>query len=223
MRYKQKRKLNIDKSEISCLKCGKVCKGERSLKSHITQIHINKAKSGIKRGRPLGVNAWNKGLTKETSDKVKQIGLTISEKIKSGEIVPGFLGKKHNDDSKERISKKLSLNNKGGRCKWYEVEGVKVQGTWERDIAIQLTNMGITWEKVKQTSHLITYIKNGKTHRYCPDFYLKEVDIYLEIKGHWWGEDKHKMDLVIKQNPNINIKIIEREEFKKIMDGELVW
>lgn len=64
---------------------------------------------------------------------------------------------------------------------------------------------------------------NGKVKSYAPDFYLPSYDIYLEVKGYWRGNDKEKMKCVIEQHSDKKIIIIEKQEFNKILQGELVW
>lgn len=126
-------------------------------------------------------------------------------------------------NQKEKLVKKLSINNKGGKCKWYVVDGQKVQGTWERNIAIKLSEMNIKWVKLKTNKDIIQYELDGVIKSYTPDFYLEEYDVYLEIKGYWWGNDKSKMIAVKEQHPEKKIKIIEKLEYTKILNGELVW
>lgn len=214
-RYSVNRIVNFDKTEVACDICSKICKGERSLKSHKTQVHSGD-KDTSNRGRPKGITAWNKGLTKETSESVKKYGESNKGRPST------FLGRTHSDEAKKKISEKLSANNKGGRCKWYDVNGTKVQGTWERDIAQKLTELNVQWLKCKG-AHSLSYLMDDKTRTYTPDFYLPAFDVYLEVKGHWWGRDKEKMVAVTQGNPDKKIVVIMKEEFKKIMDGELVW
>ena len=47
-----------------------------------------------------------------------------------------------------------------------------------------------------------------RTKVVCPDFYLPEYNLYLEIKGYFSLLDQKKMILVNKQN-NINVIIID--------------
>jgi Mor family transcriptional regulator len=115
----------------------------------------------------------------------------------------------HTEETKKKISKKLTINNKGGRCKWYEVSGQKVQGKWEKELAELFTYYNIKWNKIKTNSHTFEYKSCcGKIKNYTPDFYLEDFDMYIEVKGYWWGNDKNKMQEVLKNN-NINIKILE--------------
>jgi hypothetical protein len=127
-------------------------------------------------------------------------------------------------EAREALSIRQSTNNSGGKCKWYEVSGVRVQGTWERNLAIKLNEMGIEWHKVGASCpKYFSYEMDGRTRRYTPDFYLPEHDLFLEVKGYWWGDDKRKMDIVQTTYPNVKFVIIEKEEYNKILQGELVW
>ena len=176
--------------------------------SHIHRTHENPGVSygGHKKGLP----AWNKGLK----------GVQISPaKGKPGT----FTGKKHTEEAKRKISQKLSSNNKGGRSKWYEVAGQKVQGTWEQNIALKFEELGIRWLKLKTLQHTFDYVMDSKTRCYTPDFYLPDYDLYIEVQGRWWGRDKEKMDIVRNTYPSKKILIIEKEDYEKILRGELVW
>ena len=64
---------------------------------------------------------------------------------------------------------------------------------------------------------------NSDEKSYTPDFWLEKFDLYLEVKGFWWGNDKAKMQAVISQHPDKKLIIIEKLEYEKILRGELVW
>jgi len=72
----------------------------------------NHARDGYKRGGAKGgkARAWNKGLTKETDDRIKQQALANSGEKNS------FFGKTHSDEIKEQIAVKKRLS-------WDEVQG----------------------------------------------------------------------------------------------------
>lgn len=146
-------------------------------------------------------------MSEETRKKLKEKGLRF----------------RHTEETKRKLSEKMSINNKGGRCKWYEVSGQKVQGTWERDIAMKLDELNIKWAKLKTNKDTLQYELDGKQKSYTPDFYLEEYDLFLEIKGFWWGNDKNKMKAVMEQHPQKRVIIVEKQEYEKIMDGKLIW
>ena len=193
---------------LNCKFCQKECKSENSLRNHERCCPDNpdrKYKNGMtgKKGSNQFTFADQNGLKKP---KAWNVGL------------PGtFLGRKHTAESKKKISEKLSINNKGGRSKWYEVSGQKVQGTWEKNIALKLNELGITWIKLKTNKDTLKYEMNGKTRSYTPDFYLPEFDMYLEIKGFWWGNDKEKMKIVLETHKDKRIIVVEKLQYEQIL------
>lgn len=202
----------------------------KGIATHIFRKHTEQGKAFNERNKEIFGNnflhsersqrvPWNKGLTKDTSEIVRKGAKKISENTSGDKN--HFFGKKHSEASKQRISKALSINNKGGRCKWYDIGDQKVQGTWELSIAQLLIEEKIEWKKIKTNSFTFQYVdgKNRK-HSYTPDFHLPEYNMYLEIKGYWWGNDKKKMELVQKQNPNLNVIIIEKELYNSLVKRE---
>lgn len=153
---------------------------------------------------------WNKGLKTGPNEKLR-------EGYNSGKIIPSFQGKHHSKETLEKISKSLSKNNHGGKCKWYKVSGIYVQGTWERDLANHMSLLNISWEKIKTNSFTFQYIMDNKIKHYTPDFRIKEFNVLLELKGYWWGEDKRKMELVLEQNDITNLLIIQKEKYKNLL------
>ena len=193
---------------LICKFCGKECKNENSLRNH-------------ERCCPSNVNrVYKNGMTgKRGSNQfifAKQHNVDVPSAWTKG--LPGtFTGKKHTEETKKKIGEKLSVNNKGGRSKWYIVAGQNVQGTWERDIAIKFEQLNIRWTKLKTNRHTLKYEMGGTTRSYTPDFYLQDYDMFVEVKGFWWGNDKEKMRIVLETHPDKNIVIVEKEEYREIM------
>jgi hypothetical protein len=126
-------------------------------------------------------------------------------------------------DARAALSERQSLNNSGGRCKWFWVGDQHVQGTWERDAGLKLTELGIEWRKCAGKADIIPYVLEGKTRRYTPDFYLPAQDVYLEFKGYWWGDDRKKMDAVLEQTEK-NIVILEKICYQQLIThGQMKW
>lgn len=145
--------------------------------------------------------------------------LRTAHKLRLEKHGPNVMG----EEARKNLSIRQSLNNSGGKCKWFEVSGQRVQGTWERNIANKFNEMGIKWIKLKTHKDILFYTYKDSERAYTPDFYLPDFDVYLEVKGYWWGDDRNKMDIVIKQHPDKKIIIIEKSEYKRIMQGEQVW
>jgi hypothetical protein len=122
------------------------------------------------------------------------------------------------DDARKALSERQSLNNSGGRCKWFDVNGQRVQGTWERDAGLKLTELGIEWRKCSGRADIIKYTLDGKERSYTPDFFLPGCNVFLEFKGYWWGDDRRKMQAVFMQNHAKQIAIIELKEYNAILN-----
>jgi predicted nuclease of restriction endonuclease-like RecB superfamily len=183
------------------------------------------------RGHKVGTPAWNKGLTKETSESVKQYSESLSKtwqkQIQEGSYVPRKMGNK----ARLELSELQSLHNRGGKSKWYEIDGQKVQGTYEKQFAEQLVKEGIDWEKIKTNNHLFKYKVDGKIKSYAPDFYIPSMNLYVEIKGFWWGDDETKMKTIRDQCKDKKVIVIFGKEkldsicksIKELLPLEPVW
>lgn len=162
---------------------------------------------------------WNKGLTNQTDQRVKKIGKKISQIFKK-QVESGTFQKNGwavwTEEQKLSWSKKQSENNQGGKCKWFKIDGKKVQGTWELNLALKMNELNILWQRCKP----LVYYKENKEKRYTPDFYLPEYNLFLEIKGFWIADSKEKMRLVSEQHPYLKdlIKIIEKDNYQKLLE-----
>lgn len=162
---------------------------------------------------------WNKGLTKETDERIKKASEKFHEKFINGKIKVKTYH--HSKEIKELLSKKrseylASAKNAGGfkDVDWYEVKNIKneefiVRGLWEYNVALKLNELKILWIRNKYLNYFINDIQ--KT--YNPDFYLPEYDEYIEVKGYFSNKDKIKMDAVLDQNPNVKIYFIQQQNY----------
>ncbi len=171
-------------STITCDKCGK------DVKSNAFNRHATKSCGRVieKRKRV----AWNKGL--DTSDpRVKNLGNSISKSLTG--IKRGPLSEKQKLQLSVLQSERLkngyadgSRQQAGGYCKWYDVDGVKVQGSWEFRTVKILTKLQQLGEirNWSRCPHRIPYIVNGEVHTYSPDFEVERINgtkFILEVKG----------------------------------------
>lgn len=214
---------HLDHDDLFCKYCGKECKNRNSLAQHEIRCrenpnhksnnslltHNNKLKSGE-------VLPWNKGLSKETDERIKKYTETYRKNHKLG------LHKKSNDwlnDAQKRnlAVEKLRISALKNHLGWsntgkiIEYKGVKLNSSYELKVAQELDSNMIRWERPGG----IPYNDNkGKFHNYIPDFYLPDYDIYLEPKNNYLIEnvntylgfyDLDKLKWVSEQN---NVKII---------------
>lgn len=205
--------------KIKCTVCGKEYTkngiGTHIWRSHGAGIGFTANNAGYEIGTR---QAWNKGLSVSSDDRVKQnadaISRTFQKQINDGSYIPRRKGVA----ARKELSLRQSLRNTGGRSKWFDIDGVFVQGTWERDCVLKFNEVGIKWEKIK-LSNTVRYTMSGKIKSYTPDIFLPEFDITLEIKGYWWGNVKEKMKCVLSEHDYLGDKIhfVFKDDFKKII------
>ena len=162
----------------------------KEVKSNAFSRHIKACpKPEVERKRRV---AWNKGLTKE-DPRVAKMAAKISKSLKGKKGHPLSEQQKRllSALQSERLKKGYadgSRDQHGGYCKWFEVDGVKVQGTWEFRTAKILSR----WKylgKIKdwfRCPYRIKYTLDGKQHTYSPDFLVQRTDgteYILEVKG----------------------------------------
>ena len=189
-----------------CSYCGKECKNLLSLKTHESKCPKNpnrKYKNGM-----LGKTAWNKGLTKETDERVAQFGKTFSKRAKEGRYT--WEHNKHSEETKEKIRKqKLELcakqgTNLCGKGKRGYYKDYYCQSSWELAYVIYCLEHDI---ELKRNKERFKYILEGIERSYFPDFILKD-GTYVEIKGYYDNKTKEKE----KQFPQDKKLIILKEK-----------
>lgn len=188
----------------------------------------NSAKHKGKYNRSKDYIPWNKGLTKETDERVKQSSETYKTNFETGKFK--IIGHKHTLETRNKLSEIRSkylekCPNGFPDVGWYKIQNINgeeftVRGTWERDFGNYLTLHKILWIR----NVYLKYIKfDGSIHRYNPDFYLPELDLYIEVKGYFSEKDKLKTKLVLEQN-KINLKFVKEAGImliKNNLDEEL--
>ena len=100
----------------------------------------------------------------------------------------------------------------GGRGKGEKIDGVWFDSTWEIKLARRLTDLQIKWSRDYKNHKFVYFDENGKKRKYYPDFYLDDFNAYIEVKGYWTSQTKHKMEQVKINNPGIKIIILESLE-----------
>ena len=137
-------------------------------------------KSNLGYYNSFGHKGWNKGLTKDSDDRIKKISETLKQKYKNKEIVSPMLGKHHTEEAKRKCSKCGGYKKGCGRGKkgWYK--GYWCDSSWELAYIIYNLDHGI---KVERNKKFFNYEYNGKIRKYYPDFILED-GTYVEIKGY---------------------------------------
>ena len=79
----------------------------------------------------------------------------------------------------------------------------------EESVAALLDQMGASYE---YETHKVPYTI---MHHYNPDFILPN-GIMLEAKGYWDPEDRRKILAVVRDNPDIDLRMVFQAPFNKI-------
>lgn len=204
-------KNNILQDALFCVYCGKQCKNFNSLKNHEIRCKSNpdrirtsattKAIEALNKYNKNG--SWNKGLTIDTDERVKYGSEKIHQYYQTHENP--FKGKHHSAETRKILSKKAHGHTyKNGT--YYK--GVYLDSSYELTVAKSLDENNVKW--IRPRSLFYTDSKNQK-HRYFPDFYLVDYDIYLDPKNDYLiSISQDKIERVIHQN-NIKLFILDKD------------
>lgn len=200
---------------LDCQYCGKTCKNRNSLCNHerLCKENPNKQATNLTKYFTKGHEAWNKGKTKETDNRVaiNAENLRLYYKYNSSNRIGIPLSQEH----KNKISKTILEKSCSGewhtslaRKMHFNYNGIDLHGTWEVAYATYLDEHNIKWERCKKR---FSYHYEGKLHYYTPDFYLIDEDVYVEVKGFKTDKDTSKWNQFPKTE---TLKILFAEDLK---------
>ncbi len=116
----------------------------------------------------------------------------------------------HTLEVRERISSIMQskMANRRVASKRFNYNGVVLESTFELKVAQELDANNIKWLRPKP----ILYDDNGQVRRYYPDFYLPDLDIYLDPKNPFvFRLDEEKIKKVTNQT-NIQLIILNGDQ-----------
>ena len=85
---------------------------------------------------------------------------------------------------------------------------------YEKDVCARLDDLGVRFEY--ETKNL--YYEVSEQRKYTPDVILPN-GIILELKGRFTANDRKKMLLVIKQHPDLDIRMVFQRHTNKLFKG----
>lgn len=172
-----------------CKFCGKVCKNANSLRNHERLCKMNpehKDSPFVKLNKERE-HAWNKGLTKETDDRVKKYAETYSSNIKNGITIQydhhSTWTEKLRAEQSER--KKLLYAEHPEKHPNVKLSGNRSKMTYPEQITFDWLNEHSI--KNVHNYHFVT----EQFNRYV-DFYLPDLNVFIEIDGEHWHKDIEK-------------------------------
>ena len=138
-----------------------------------------------------------------TTGKVKAHSLETKAKIGKASK-----GRKHSDTTKELMREKALASNhrrlRKSTSVYVKADGTKVllDSSWEVKVAAILDEMEIKWERPDP----LYYELNGIRHRYYPDFYLIDYNLYLDPKNDFAIKNQQdKINVLLETYSNIVI------------------
>jgi endonuclease I len=78
--------------------------------------------------------------------------------------------------------------------------GIQVRSTYENNFCLYLNHLGIAWEYEPEKFRFP--VERG-ARVFIPDFYLPDLDIWIEIKGRFTSIDRTKMKRMKKYHPEV--------------------
>lgn len=204
---------------LKCKYCGRVCKNRNSLAQHEIRCKENPLKISLDYLKQRDQSQIKRNPSNHFI-KAKKLGLPIpvvSEETRL-KISKVWKGRKHSEESRRKISEGMqkivrekpdsySSSNVNGRVKKVEYNGILLDSQWEVDLAIWLDQNGIIWERPNKG---FEYVYEDKKHIYYPDFYLPQLDVYVEVKGFEREKDKYKWEALN------NLIVIKSKEIEDI-------
>ena len=165
--------------------------------------------------RPMKNKApWNKGLTKDSDERIKESSVKVSEGLKIAVIEGRVTGKAKTEEAEKIRADKIrqhalktnlgGYKRRSGRGKkgWYK--GLWCDSSWELAFAIYCleNNKSITRNTEKRK-----YFYDGKEKNYIPDFIVDgEV---IEIKGYrtkeWEAKHKYNSDVRVYYEKDLRV------------------
>lgn len=134
-------------------------------------------------------------------------------------------GRKLSETQKENITSTITQKIKNGtwhlsysKAKIVMYNGTKLHGTWEVGYAKYLDAQGLSWRRPNEK---FEYMFEGKVRHYTPDFYVDELQSYVEIKGYATAKDEAKWSqfteklLVLRGENLVELGILLHSQVKK--------
>lgn len=187
---------------LNCRFCDKPHTNGNSLLTHERFCHSNpKRDQSPFEKEDFHENLRKSGKRNNQYTKAKQLNLpkpvlskeTIEKLSKSSS---GKVWTKEQKENHSKIMLEIAKTNPNsysagnqGRCKTYEIDGIKLKGSWEVKYYLYCIENNIP---IIRPTNGFQYHWEGKTRTYYPDFYHPNFDVYIEIKGYETDRDKAK-------------------------------
>lgn len=215
-----KNRYRLDHEDLCCKFCHKEYENKNSLIQHEMRCVSNPNRSGLNLthefGYAKGHIPWNKGLTKDTDERVQKYGAKISKTLTGGHVGQASTPEKE-ALRKQRISQSMRNNPTSGglrhgsgrgRKGWYK--GFFCDSTYELVFVIYNLDHSISF---RRNTNYYEYEYNNRVHKYYPDFEMGDGSL-IEIKGY----RTDVVDIKLKSVTNRQIKILYKNDIKYMFE-----
>lgn len=199
---------------MNCKFCEKECKNDNSLRNHQRLCKLNPERQTT----PFQDKDKQKEIAKNRGNKNQWSSPNYEMSDETRKKLSENANRRNANESNEtREKRKATIANKVKNGEWhvslakdhhYNYKNVDLHGKWELNYAMWLDKNGISWQRCKDS---FSYVYEGKTRRYTPDFYLPESDEYVEIKGYKTDKDDAKWSQFPKYR---TLKVLLEEDLK---------
>jgi very-short-patch-repair endonuclease len=172
-----------------CKFCNKECLNSNSHRNHERLCPKNPDRKYVSytKGKP----SWNKGLSKETDERLKLRSEKLSQRYKNGELKAAQTGKPVSEETKKKISESMKKAQKEGRA--YNIG----QSRWNNEHSIpEKWLISVLKNNFNQIEN-IDYKTEMPFYRYALDFAWPEKRLCIEIDGkqHLYDEKQIARDI----------------------------
>lgn len=95
------------------------------------------------------------------------------------------------------------------------VDGIMMRSAYEARFAKALNERSLRWEYEPRWFSL------SSAKLYMPDFYVVDLDVYVEVKG-WWRDDaREKFNAFVSEYPALKCALVMKEQLEAIERREL--
>lgn len=165
-----------------------------------------------------GHSSWNKGLTKETDDRIAKYAKTNSDRH-SGEN-SSWYGRKHSDETKKRISETQKINYRGKSCfatarehrkSYAEQYFDTIFTNAEKNYHVDRFFLDYAWPETK------TYIEVDGEQHYTEEGIKRDAERTSILESVGWKCIKR-----IRWSDYQKLSFTEKEEFLKSLNSEVL-
>ena len=202
----------MNENNFICQYCNRDCRNPGGLKVHEKHCiynpdRVQKINSPLAHAKK-GSIGWNRGLTKETDERIRKQNNTYKKNQSLG--LHKKSSYKHSIEIKQKLSKYAKENGLGGyhegsgRSKqgWYK--GFHCDSTYELVYLIYCLDHDID---IRKCDKIYEYFYDNKQHKYHPDFIINN-DTIIELKGYY----TKLVDIKASSVKDMNYKILYRED-----------